>query len=142
MGKFADIRLDKDTHVGVRSIILSPESPEDAGHTGLETTNDGYVKNFEVERDDWVEFVDTLGTAKIPLHQKVTIETEHYRTVMDFFSDIGDYNRLLFPHENYIFSDFEALGVDVHVVVATITEKDRLSMVGPVPSVPGQRKNV
>lgn len=123
MGKFADIRLNKDTHIGVRSIIMSPNSVEDVLMPGFVTTNDGLVKIFKIERDNWVDFTDSYGSAKIPLNQKITIETKHYKTVMDFRSTIGDYNRLLFPHENYIFSDFEALGVNVHVIVSHLTEK-------------------
>ncbi len=117
IGKFADIRLDKETHIGVRSVEGFPKSPEAPGIPAVVTTNDGHVKQFKLERDDWVEYSDAIGTAMIPLHQKVTIETEHYVVTLDYHSDIEEYNRLLFPHEDYIFSDFEALGVDVHVVV-------------------------
>ncbi len=123
MGKFADIRLDADTHIGVRSIIMSPKSVEDVYQPGFVTTNDGYVKIFKIERGNWAVYTDAIGSAKIPLHQKITIETTNYKTVMDFNSEIGDYNRLLFPHEDYIFSDFEALGVNVHVVISKLTEK-------------------
>jgi hypothetical protein len=123
MGKFADIRLDSNTHIGVRSIIMSPFSVQDTGTPGFVTTNDGIVKIFKVERGNWADYNDSVGPAKIPLNQKITIETSHYKTVMDFQSKIGDYNRLMFPHEDYIFSDFEALGVAVHVVVSYITEK-------------------
>ena len=123
IGKFADIRLDSDTHIGVRSIIMSPNSVQDVWTPGFVTTNDGFVKIFKLERDNWVDYTDSLGSAKIPLNQKITIETKNYKTVMDFRSKIGEYNRLLFPHEDYIFSDFEALGVNVHVVVSYLTEK-------------------
>jgi hypothetical protein len=123
MGKFADIRLNSSTHIGVRSIIMSPNSVEDVLQPGFVTTNDGLVKIFKIERDNWAIYTDSIGSAKIPLKQKITIETTHYKTVMDFSSEIGDYNRLLFPHENYVFSDFEALGVNVHVVVSYITEE-------------------
>lgn len=34
---------------------------------------------------------------------------------MNFTSVIQNYNRLLFPHEDYVFSDFEGLGVGVSV---------------------------
>ena len=106
IGKFADIRLDSDTHIGVRSIIMSPNSVQDVWTPGFVTTNDGFVKIFKLERDNWVDYTDSLGSAKIPLNQKITIETKNYKTVMDFRSKIGEYNRLLFPHEDYIFSDF------------------------------------
>ncbi len=123
IGKFADIRLNSDTHIGVRSIVMSPNSVEDILQPGFVTTNDGIVKIYKIERDNWAVYTDSLGSAKIPLNQKITIETSNYKTVMDFRSEIGDYNRLLFPHEDYIFSDFEALGVNVHVVVSRLTEK-------------------
>jgi len=123
IGKFADIRLDGKTHIGVRSIVLSPKSVEDVNQPGFVTTNDGFVKIFRIERSNWAIYSDAIGFAKIPLNQKITIETTNYKTVMDFKSEIGDYNRLLFPHENYIFSDFEALGVNVHVVISRLMEK-------------------
>ena len=123
MGKFADIRLNSNTHIGVRSVIMSPNSVEDVLQPGFVTTNDGVVKIFKIERGNCAIYTDSLGSADIPLNQTITIETTHYKTVMAFNSEIGDYNRLLFPHENYIFSDFEALGVNVHVIVYSITEK-------------------
>ena len=36
---------------------------------------------------------------------------------IDFFSELDDYNRLLAFHEDYIFSDFEGLGVNAHVII-------------------------
>jgi hypothetical protein len=36
---------------------------------------------------------------------------------MDYWTEPEDYLRLLAFHEDYVFSDFEALGVDVHLVV-------------------------
>lgn len=117
LGRFADIRLNGGTHIGVRSAILSPNSVQDDEYAGIETTNDGSVKRFTVERGNWVDYTDSIGSARIPLDQKVTMEMEHYKVIMDFRSQIEDYNRLLFPHEDYVFSDFEALGVNVHVLV-------------------------
>ena len=104
---------------GVAGTCFVPDACR-TGIPGVVTTNDGKVKKFEITQDNWVEYTDTLGSALIPLNQKVYIETDHYITIMDYFSEIEDYNRLLFPHEKYIFSDFEGLGVDVHV---TITKK-------------------
>jgi hypothetical protein len=40
---------------------------------------------------------------------------------MDFQSNADNYNRLLFPHEDYIFSDFEALGVTCDVSIYDIS---------------------
>lgn len=112
LGKFADVRLDSNTHIGLRQSEIWSE-----GYSLMETSNDGDVKQFNVERDQWTLFTDDIGSALIPLHQEVTLETDHYIVVMDFYSELSDYNRLLFPHEDYIFSDFEGLGVDVHVTV-------------------------
>jgi hypothetical protein len=117
LGKFADIRLDSSTHIGLRQNEIWSES-----YSLMETSNDGDVVQFNVDRDQWATFTDELGSASIPLHQKVTLESDHYIVVMDYYSDMGDYNRLLFPHEDYIFSDFEGLGVDVHVTVTLHTQ--------------------
>ena len=75
------------------------------------------LHKFDVLRSDWAYFNDQFGSTLIPLRQKVIILTSTYNITLDFHSELNNYNRLLFPHENYVFSDFEALGVDVHVTI-------------------------
>jgi len=92
--------------------------------TRFESTNDGdrKVRKFDVARSNWISFKDKFGVAEVPLRQIVTVETQNYHLVMDYQSEVKHYNRLLFPYEDFIFSDFEALGVRVNV---TIRDKSR-----------------
>jgi hypothetical protein len=118
-GKYADVRIG-DTHIGIRSNETWKPSPGKSGHPLFETSNDGFV-DFSVERSNWVEFQDSIGTALIPLNQKVYLESDHYIVELDFHSKIEEYNRLMFAHEYYIFSDFEGLGSAVHVTITKHT---------------------
>jgi hypothetical protein len=83
----------------------------DRGLTPFFPSPDGKTKKFTVERSNWVEYQDIFGVARIPLLQIVTIETTHKRIILTFSSRVENYNRLLFPTDGYIFSDFEGLGV-------------------------------
>eukprot|EP00762_Andalucia_godoyi_P000949 ANDGO_03896.mRNA.1 hypothetical protein len=114
VGSFADIRLSDSVHVGLRCLTVwnTTEDP-------LMLSNDGKVYDFHVDRSNWTVFKDSFGTADIPLTQVVTLETAHYRAVLSFVSERDDYNRLVFPFEDFIFSDFEGLGVHVDVQVFT-----------------------
>ncbi len=85
---------------------------QDAGPVVFQRANDGNCHVFRVDRADWIDFTDAFGTARIPLTQVVTIETETVKVVMTFHSNAANYNRLLFPTDGYIFSDFEGLGVN------------------------------
>lgn len=114
-GQFADIRINNSVHIGLRQ----NEIWGNLSFSFMETSNDGDTVSFDVERSNWVLFSDELGTALIPLTQTVKMESYHYVVVMEFNSDLTNYNRLLFPHEKYLFSDFEALGVNVHVTIST-----------------------
>lgn len=112
-GQFADIRLNNSIHIGLRQNEIWGQ----VSFSLMETSNDGDTILFNVERDNWTVFTDEIGSALIPLKQIVKMESYHYVIVMEFNSELTDYNRLLFPHEKYIFSDFEALGVNVHVTI-------------------------
>jgi hypothetical protein len=107
-GRFGDIRFTSANHYGCRMISFG------LGEI-MSTSNDVDCWEFDVERSDWETYTDSLGSALIPLTQEVTMETEHIKVVMLFESELEDYNRLLFAHEYYIYSDFEGLGVDVDV---------------------------
>lgn len=116
-GKFADIRLDNNTHIGMRQIAIWKLTPNHPGISYMDTSNDKDLVKFRIYRDQWTDYTDSLGTASIPLHQCVYLESKHYIVEMDFYSELEDYNRLPAVHENYIFSDFAGMGVRVHVVV-------------------------
>jgi hypothetical protein len=84
-------------------------------------STDGKVRNFTSTQANWVEFTDDFGSAQIPLSQTVTLETQRLQVILVFDSTVKDYVRLLFPHAGSVFSDFEALGVDVTVAVSNRT---------------------
>lgn len=60
-------------------------------------------------------FQDKFGEAKIPLQQSIYFETGHHQILMEFESTVDEYNRLLYPYQDFFFSDFEALGVKAHL---------------------------
>lgn len=114
-GGFADIRLDSETHIGARHVRIWDDEQHE--YVVMSTSNDGDTYTFEVTYLDWQLYTDNMGSALIPLTQIVYIETENYEVEMLFESDLSDYSRFLAPHENYIFSDFEALGVQARLKV-------------------------
>jgi len=114
-GRFADLRLDADTHVGARAVTLDWGSWRE--YDWLHTSNDGDCLLLNITRYNWTEFHDSHGSALIPLRQIVTMQTETYLLIADFQSDVSEYNRLVFPAEDFLYSDFEALGVTVHLSV-------------------------
>lgn len=59
------------------------------------------------------------GSSVIPMSQTVSLTTDHQRVTMQFSSSPSDYVRLLFPLAHAVFSDFEALGVNVTVTIET-----------------------
>jgi hypothetical protein len=120
-GHFADIRLPGGNRVGVRKMDIWKTSPNNNGYTLVGTSSDGDVYRFSVARSNWGTYTDDVGTAEIPFRQIVTIETSKKRVTMDFQSTAENYNRLLFPHQDYIFSDFEGLGVNCDVKIEKIT---------------------
>jgi len=113
-GRFADIRFNSTFHIEAREIVMWEES---ILKQVFRSTNDGTVMRFQVQRSNWTTYKDKFGEALIPMRQVLTIETTNYLIVMDFTSVQSNYNRLLFPFNNNIFSDFEGLGVPATVQV-------------------------
>ncbi|MBN2153423.1 MAG: hypothetical protein JW839_18355 [Candidatus Lokiarchaeota archaeon] len=107
--KFASVYL-RGARFSARSGRIADARP-DKGAQWFSTAKDGRCKVFSVDRSSWATFHDTFGTAEIPLVQVVTIETTTLKVVLRFESKEENYNRLLFPTDGYVFSDFEALGV-------------------------------
>jgi hypothetical protein len=116
-GRFADIREPGGQHIGVRQGITDKITPDCPGIEVLGTASDGDLIRFRIDRSDWQTYTDGVGSAEIPYRQIVTIVTTTRRVTMDFQSEAANYNRLLFPHQDYIFSDFEGLGVTCHVTI-------------------------
>lgn len=115
-GQFADICLPEGDRLGIRNGIILKRGPQKPGIVLADSSSDsnspqGDVLRFEVEQSEWGEFTDSFGTSVIPYRQIVHIETKHRRITLDFQSRPENYNRLLFPHQDYLFSDFEGLGV-------------------------------
>lgn len=117
-GSFADLRLPNGERLSVREMMGRKPNPEDDGIAVVATAapNDS-LESYDVTRSDWVPFTDSLGSDLIPLRQIVTIRTQKKLVTLDFQSALEDYNRLLFAHQDYVFSDFEGLGVTAHVTV-------------------------
>lgn len=109
-GKFASMYMHGRRISAREGRIL--DNPQDAGLLLLQRASDGNCHSFRVDRGDWITFSDAFGSASIPLTQVVTIETERIKVVMTFHSTVANYNRLLFPTDSYVFSDFEGLGVN------------------------------
>lgn len=122
-GKFADVRLGQGRDIQLGEAEVLKPTPEAPGRRMFNST-DGDVLKFHVDRSEWTVLQDKWGQARVPLRQQVTLETEHYLIEMDYQSRPEEYNRLVFQHERYRFSDFEALGVRVHTVVRAKAHRD------------------
>ena len=107
---FADVRLK----CGLRLELIMG----DAYGFRAALTSEG-TGEIVVSRGSWVSWTDDLGDARVPLAQNVTITTPDHVVAMRFEAPKEKFARLLFPHQDAIFSDFEALGATVHVVATT-----------------------
>eukprot|EP01102_Stenamoeba_stenopodia_P007601 TRINITY_DN2134_c0_g1_i2.p1 TRINITY_DN2134_c0_g1~~TRINITY_DN2134_c0_g1_i2.p1 ORF type:complete len:376 (+),score=87.82 TRINITY_DN2134_c0_g1_i2:242-1369(+) len=124
-GAFADIRLgtgETSPRIEARQVQVLVGTP--LQRVGLSDTNDGSIYNFSVTRTAWSNFTDDLGTDPLPLQQTLVIETEHYSITLRFNSTLADYNRLVFPYSEYLYSDFEALGVSCDVAIQSRSSAD------------------
>ncbi|KAJ3425983.1 hypothetical protein M0812_28430 [Anaeramoeba flamelloides] len=73
--------------------------------------------DFTIDRTNWITITDKLGSSEIPLKQIVTIQSTKWDVSITCTSTQEMYNRLIFPTDGTIFSDWEALGVNAHVVI-------------------------
>jgi len=87
------------------------------------SASDGYFSAYRWSYDNWATFTDEFGTAQIPLNQYYYAETQHYSYRIDWYSTLDQYFRapvMLEKNLNLrVFSDFRAVGVKAHVVIAT-----------------------
>jgi hypothetical protein len=113
-GHFGDFQFGSGLSVQATTVILEAQSSHPVAG---DWSSDGKVVAFSTAQSDWVIYQDSLGSAKIPLTQTLTVETEATRVNVVFRSVVGNYIRLLFPFKDYLFSDFEALGVAGEVLV-------------------------
>jgi len=116
---FADFRFNQ-THLGIRQVL---------GWDGhfytvklLSTASDGELKAFNTNASNFVTYTDTGYNFSVPLQQTVSLETTYYSIFMDYTTTIDKINRLLFRDGSNMFSDFEALGSTVHVVIDYIDD--------------------
>jgi hypothetical protein len=110
IAKFASIYI-RGEKIGVREGKIW-DATADNGFKIMSLSSDGKLLDFHVDRSNWITFTDIFGSAEIPLNQSVTIETQTMKIIMDYHSKAENYNRLIFPTDGYVFSDFEALGVN------------------------------
>jgi len=115
-GRFIDVRIGDGTSLETIQVGGWEETPFGMAIT-VSTDGDQLVHDFHVERSDWITYEDDRGKASLPLSQVLYLKTQHYEVTLSFTSDESAYNRLLFPRQGYVFSDFEALGVNVKAVV-------------------------
>ncbi len=106
---FADVALPRS---GVRFELVMGE---DHG-LRLADSSEGEA-SIDVTRGEWVAWQDDLGAATLPLAQNVTITTPAHVVELRFSCPQQHYARLLFPHQDALFSDFEALGATVEAIV-------------------------
>eukprot|EP01112_Ceratiomyxa_fruticulosa_P014065 TRINITY_DN4005_c0_g3_i1.p1 TRINITY_DN4005_c0_g3~~TRINITY_DN4005_c0_g3_i1.p1 ORF type:complete len:451 (+),score=65.59 TRINITY_DN4005_c0_g3_i1:100-1452(+) len=116
-GGFSDIRITNSTHIGVR--WLQALVGTDLQFNVIANSNDVKVLAFNVTTSNWQNFTNSENITiwHVPLNQNVTMTTENYNIVLQFTSIENEYNRLPFMDSDYIFSDFEGLGVQVHVSI-------------------------
>ena len=105
---FADIRLGPANHVGMRRVYVLDEF-DALRKMVVDTTNDGKIVRFDVERLEWGPFQDRYGNATIPYRQVVRMETATHKVDLDFMSAPKHYLRLIFAYEDHVFSDFEGV---------------------------------
>lgn len=124
-GKFADIELGGGRRAGAREIeffrrVYLGDDRRDHADDGLplvRRASDGQLRRFAVYRDQWVTYRDRFGAALMPRSQLVRISTGQLEVSLHFTCEVADCNRLLFPQENALFSDIEALGARCRVLV-------------------------
>lgn len=89
-------------------------NPDGAGVSFLEECSDGSsLDSFitvKYELINWFSFTDQYGTSLIPSHQKITLESEFTKIVIDAYVNATCTSRLLCLNPNGVFSNFESLG--------------------------------
>ncbi len=108
-GGFADLYFGPGQgRVSLRFVAAEYGSPLQGDV--LNDSSDGTeVTAFTVERSQWTNFSDALGTVPIPLQQRLHLQTGTLDFTATCVAQLERTNRLLFPYE-YVFSDFETLG--------------------------------
>ena len=75
------------------------------------------VESFEITRGGWVNWTDGYGEARVPMAQQLSIVTRKHQISLNFSATRNATSRLVFPSEDTLFSDFEALGAIAAVEV-------------------------
>jgi len=79
----------------------------------------GKFRRIYVEKDDWREFEDDYGKAKLPYHALFVTETDTFKAEVEVHIPASSYYRLpLMIERNGVprmYSDFRAVAMDVHV---------------------------
>eukprot|EP00026_Physarum_polycephalum_P012283 Phypoly_transcript_12576.p1 GENE.Phypoly_transcript_12576~~Phypoly_transcript_12576.p1 ORF type:complete len:357 (+),score=43.23 Phypoly_transcript_12576:62-1072(+) len=104
-------------HIGARKVVIWN------GYNVMSTSSDGELSLFTNFPYDYENFTASNGlNYSVPLRQVVIMETSHYSIFLEFTATQEIINRLVFMNGNFYFSDFEALGCKVSVVIDAIDE--------------------
>ncbi|KAJ3429169.1 hypothetical protein M0813_13792 [Anaeramoeba flamelloides] len=118
---FSNIKIGSERQ-GFRYVVGLDDTP--GRSVLLATAGKNYkLYNFNVTRTNWIDITDDLGTSQIPLTQVVHIDSSKWVITLTCKSTPEMYNRLLFPTDGMVFSDWEALGVNVHVLIKEASGK-------------------
>ena len=75
------------------------------------------VEAFNISRGEWAEWRDQYGNATVPMRQQLHIVTKEHEVSIGFSASANATSRLLFPLQDVLFSDFEALGATATVKI-------------------------
>ena len=114
-GKLCDIRIGDALRLSLWSWAF-----ERAGNRTASWASDGgmqSVEAFDVTRGEWAHWRDEYGSARVPMRQSLAIRTKQHEVAIAFSANANATSRLLFPLQDELFSDFEALGATATVRV-------------------------
>ena len=114
-GKLCDMRIGSALRLSLWSWTF-----ERLGNRTASWASDGGAQGvtaFEITRTEWSDWQDEYGRARVPMAQVVRIETRHHEVTLRFSASPNATTRLVFPLQDVLFSDFEALGATAQVTV-------------------------
>jgi hypothetical protein len=119
-GKLCDLRIGSALRLSLWSWSFDRLGGKTASWASDSTSDSSGlqgVESFEIVRDNWTDWTDAYGAARVPMAQRLTITTRQHVISLAFRATRNATSRLVFPLENDLFSDFEALGAHATVEV-------------------------
>ena len=113
-GKLCDLRIGSALRLSLWSWTFDRLGGKTASWASDSSGLQG-VESFEIVRENWTDWTDVYGAARVPMAQRLAITTRHHIISLAFRATRNATSRLVFPLENDLFSDFEALGA--HAIV-------------------------